>query len=565
MTTHEARKVRELERLLAESRATVAALLTDQIDAVLDPQTGAPVLLSEAQRALRESEERYRRIVETANEGIWTVGPLGTITFVNRRLADLLGYPVGEIRGRSLYDFIPAPAHQRIAERIERAKGGASEESEGPVFRSDGTELWLLIKTSPIQDDGGAFIGLLAMVTDRTRTRQDLAERAKLHSQLMVSDRMVSVGTLAAGIGHEINNPLAALMANLEFISSCLDAAEPPPAGGQEERNAHALRELRAPLADARDAAERVRVIVRDLKIFSRSPLEGASTQVDVNATLESSLRMAQHEIRHRARLVKDYGVIPLVQANEARLGQVFLNLVINAAQSLPDGRADKHRIRVRTRLEGGRVVVEVSDTGAGIPPELLGRIFDAFFTTKEVGVGTGLGLAISQRIISDLGGELTVESVVGTGSTFRVSIPVGAPHSSQPLLAARPPRPAGRQGRLLVVDDERLVANGVRRLLDGEHEVIALTSAREAVALCASGARFDVILCDLVMPEMTGMDLHRALSELVPEQAARMIFMTGGAFTGEAQRFLADGPKPYLQKPFDFDHLRALVRKALA
>jgi CheY-like chemotaxis protein len=199
-----------------------------------------------------------------------------------------------------------------------------------------------------------------------------------------------------------------------------------------------------------------------------------------------------------------------------------------------------------------------------GIPPELLVRIFDAFFTTKEVGVGTGLGLAISQRIVADLGGTLCVESVVGSGTTFRVSLPVGdPPEQSAPTGHAESPvqrAPAPPRRKILLVDDERLVVAGIKRLLSGDHDVTAFSSAREALEGVTAGARFDVILCDLVMPEMTGMDLQRALLDLAPEQAARMIFMTGGAFTEESQRFLAEGTKNFLQKPFDFDHLRTLL-----
>jgi CheY-like chemotaxis protein/anti-sigma regulatory factor (Ser/Thr protein kinase) len=298
--------------------------------------------------------------------------------------------------------------------------------------------------------------------------------------------------------------------------------------------------------------------------MFSRSPTDERTGAVDVKVIMESSLRMAWNEIRHRARLVKNYGAVPGVDANEARLGQVFLNLVVNAAQALQEGRAEHNEIRVSTRLEGERVVVEVSDTGPGIPPEIIGRIFDAFFTTKAVGVGTGLGLAISQRIVTDMGGELTVESEVGKGTTFRLALPVARNGESEPATPVTVVPLTRRRGRILVVDDEALVLRGVKRILSKEHDVVAVVAAKKALALCASGEKFDLILCDLMMPDMTGMDLHRELLRVAPEQADRMIFLTGGAFTAKARHFLSETPKEHLDKPFDPANLRAIVQRFL-
>ena len=305
-----------------------------------------------------------------------------------------------------------------------------------------------------------------------------------------------------------------------------------------------------------------MRLIVRDLKSFSRSPSEELNALVDVNAVMDSSLRMAWNEIRHRARLVKVYGRLPAVLGNEARIGQVFLNLIVNAAQALQEGRAQDNEIRVETRHEGARAIVEVVDTGPGIPPEIIGRIFDAFFTTKAVGVGTGLGLAICQRIVFDMGGELTVESALGKGTTFRVALPI-AGRRSEPARAG-PASVAGRRGRILVVDDEKLVIRAVERTLSNDHDVVAVVAAREALAMCAAGEKFDLILCDLMMPDMTGMDLYRELSVIAPEQAMRMIFLTGGAFTPLSRQFLSETPKEHIDKPFDPANLQAVVRRQL-
>jgi PAS domain S-box-containing protein len=449
-------------------------------------------------------------------------------------------------------DYILPEDRDRVATAFATLMGDApSVDFEYRITRPDGEIRWVRSRGFQVRDAAGVLIRLIGIITDTTEAR-------RLQAQLMVSDRMASVGTLAAGMAHEINNPLAAVIANLELIAESLGAMGPQPSA------AWLLGEINAPLEDAREGAQRVRLIVRDLKVFSRSPADEPNEAVDVKAVMESSLRMAWNEIRQRAQLVKHYGVVPGVEANEARLGQVFLNLLVNAAQALPEGRADHHEIAVTTRLEGDSVVIEVSDTGTGIPPAIIGRIFDAFFTTKPVGVGTGLGLAICHRIVTDMGGTLTVQSEVGKGTTFRVSLPVASDQESVPTAPLQPAPVAGRRGRILVVDDDPIVLHIVTRVLSKEHEVVGLSTAAEALARCASGETFDLILCDLMMPDMTGMDLHRELSRVAAEQANKMIFLTGGAFTERARRFLTETPKEQIEKPFDAANLRAIVRRYL-
>jgi signal transduction histidine kinase len=380
------------------------------------------------------------------------------------------------------------------------------------------------------------------------------AERETMTSQLMQADRMASVGMLAAGVAHEINNPLAYAIGSLDFVQHQLkDLEQRIPDGPWSE--------VREALTEAREGADRVKHVVRDLKTFSRADEERRTT-IDLRPVLESSINMAFNEIKYRARLVKDYDRTPPVLANEARVGQVFLNLLINAAQAIPEGHAQQNEIRVVTRTDGlGRAVIEVRDTGSGIPAGVIARIFDPFFTTKPIGVGSGLGLSICRNIVSALGGEITVESEIGKGTVFRVVLPPAPPVDDD---EAPPPAAAvtqGRRGRVLIVDDEPGIGEVIRRVLRSEHDVIALTSAEEARALIARGDRFDVILCDLMMPGMTGMDLHAELGSLAPDQAERMVLLTGGAFTPRARQFLDALPNIRVEKPFDPKNLRALIR----
>jgi signal transduction histidine kinase len=442
----------------------------------------------------------------------------------------------------------PVPAERLPLVRAMR--GEAVERVELFVRHDRAPEgVWLSVNARPWKDDNDKVRGGVSVFRDVTQ------EKAA-QTQLMVSDRMASVGMLAAGVAHEINNPLAAVLANLDLAQRQLID------GGSAPGDIHELREM---VDDARGAVERVRQIVRDLKVFSRHEdlKQGA---VDISKVLDSSLRMAWNEIRHRARLAKDYySDLGPVEGTESRLGQVFLNLIVNAAQAIPEGNADKNLIRVVTLpASDGRIAVEISDTGTGIAPEALLRLFTPFFTTKPAGVGTGLGLAICHRIVTGLGGDIEVESQPGRGTTFRVLLQAAKAAAVPEKLPPAPTVRPRRRGRVLVIDDDSMICAVIRRSLAPEHEVVVTLHATEALARIRRGDAFDVILCDLMMPQMTGMEFHAEIRSHDLEYADRIIFVTGGAFTRAARSFLDQVHNQRIEKPFDPQHLRALVNDRL-
>jgi signal transduction histidine kinase/ligand-binding sensor domain-containing protein/CheY-like chemotaxis protein len=399
----------------------------------------------------------------------------------------------------------------------------------------------------------------LATVNGDLKSR--LQELQATRERLVQAEKMAAVGTLAAGVGHELNNPLAFVVSNLHYVAEEVREA----AARDEERERWG--EVQQALAEAMLGTERMRRIIQDLKTFSRMQPAERMRRVDLHAVLELALSIADGEIRHRARVVRDYGEPPVVLADETQLGQVLLNLLVNAAQAIPEGRAAQHEIRVTTRRdERGQAVVAVSDTGSGIPPEVLPRIFEPFFTTKPVGVGTGLGLSICHSYVQVMGGDIRVRSELGRGTTFEVVLPQ-APEDSpaHPLAQPTPVRPtAAPRGRLMAIDDEPLLLAALSRTLAPEHEVVTFTSARQALERLRAGERFELILCDLMMPEMTGMELHETLVREAPGLAERMVFLTGGAFTEAARAFLGSTHRPWLEKPFEPDALRAHVRALL-
>jgi len=397
-------------------------------------------------------------------------------------------------------------------------------------------------------------VALILSLADRLRLEQ---ERERMRIELIHTQKLESIGTLAAGVAHEISNPLAYIATNLEFIGARLDRVDEP----------SVVRELRRATREAMLGADRVRRIIGDLTRFARRD-QNPPAPVDVRSVLDTAISMAWSEIRHRARLVRDYGALALVLADEDRLVQVFLNLLLNAAQAIEDGRAEKNEIRLRTHLDGDRLAIEVQDTGVGIAPEAIGRVFDPFFTTKPAGLGTGLGLSICSTIVSGMGGSVEVESQVGGGSTFRVILPV----HREAATGREPPRrtsEAARRARILLVDDEPFFVSAMCRVLQEEHEVVGMTSAREALALLSGmdggeGA-FDLILLDLMMSEMSGIELHSELVRRSPELARRVVFMTGGAFTPRARAFLQAVPNRCVEKPLDLETIDDLIRERLA
>jgi PAS domain S-box-containing protein len=412
---------------------------------------------------------------------------------------------------------------------------------ESVVAAADGEPRCYSNRLGPVRR-AGDIIG--AMLVAR-----DVSDKNKVEAQLLTSDRMASVGMLAASVAHEINNPLAAIMLSLELVHRDIERI------GLEAGQVCLQKEVQ----NAQEAGLRVIQVVRDLSIFSRS--RDVVTKVRVRGVLESSLRMAWNEIRHRAQLETDFADVPSVDGDESRLGQVFLNLLVNAAQAMPAGNSERNKLRVATCVdEQGRVLVTVSDTGPGIPEQHRAQLFRPFFTTKAEGLGTGLGLTICDRIVRSMDGSIGFDSELGKGTTFWVALP---PSGSSTASSVRPPAPSARptrRGRILIIDDDRKLGEVVARLLARDHDVQALTHARDALQLIAAEPHFDVILCDLMMPQMTGEGFFVELTRLQPQQAKRIVFMTGGPFTGTERDFLASVGNHYIHKPFDLQVLERML-----
>ena len=519
----------------------------------------------ELEARLAERERWFATTLESIGDAVIAIDPHDVVTFLNPVAEKVTGWGRGEAEGKQLADVLRLVDDKGqlldLARPTRKGFAAAVPTHAGLVARS-GATIPVDNTASPIVDAKGTVLGQVVVF-------RDITDRRHLEQRLAVSERMAAIGTMAAGMSHEVNNPLAYVIANVDFGLETAQELERglarvKAAGGptaELDELTRTVAELRAALGDAQEGAERIKKIVHDLKKFVRVE-DPKPTLLDLPDVLDSAIKMTAHQVRHHAQLRREYGTTPFVAASEGPLVQLFTNLLVNAAQAIAEGKAKTELIRVVTYTnDAGRAVVEVHDSGTGITKEHLRRLFDPFFTTKPVGAGMGLGLSISHAVVVGLGGEITVDSEVGRGSMFRVTLPAAV---APPVVArSKPSRtsaPPLRRGRVLVVDDDVGVASSVARVLGGAHDVVVETEARSALVRLTAGERFDVIFCDLMMPNMTGMDLYDAVAALDPEVARRMVFMTGGAFSARATEFIDSVANLTTGKPFSPERLRSIA-----
>jgi PAS domain S-box-containing protein len=439
-----ARGEQEMERIATAIRAAVAHLVEDQ-------------------RRIEELTRIHSAVLDSTAEGIYGVDTTGRIIFANRACQAMLGFPDEELLGEESHrlfhhhrpDGSPYPATECLIYRARIARQTVQCADE-VFFRKDGESLPVEYTATPMTGNDGDWIGTVVVFRDisirlaQERMQRELVESLRtsnaklqqLHGQLLQSEKLASIGQLAAGVAHEINNPVGFVNSNLgslqSYVQTLLGLLEPIEAAARHDAmpdaavwtewrtriRAAELEFLRQDLADlireSREGLERVKKIVLDLKSFAR--LDAGDWQAaDLNAGLESTLNVVWNELKYKAEVIRDYGELPPVNCHLGKLNQVFMNLLVNAGQAI----GERGTITVRTTVDGDDVLISVADTGCGIPPEHLPRIFDPFFTSKPVGKGTGLGLALAWGIVRDHGGTIGVESVVGAGTTFTVRVPI--------------------------------------------------------------------------------------------------------------------------------------------
>jgi PAS domain S-box-containing protein len=514
---------------------------------------------------LAQSQRQLALAVEGSDLGYWEWDLRTDRLLYSSTWPALLGYGQQEI-GSTLAEWArlihPDDLRRVKADLVAHVKGlSKGIDAEFRMRTREGGWLWIHSRGRVVERDEGRralrATGTHADVTRRHEAEERLREaQEKLH----VATRLASVGTLAAGVAHEINNPLAWVTSNLGYALEAVSARKGPPVPGDPE--------LREALEEAMQGADRIAAIVKAMRSLGRPGDAEEPRATDVRAELQNAIQMVRNQLVQRARL--DVHVperLPTARARTNELGRVFLNVLVNAAQSIPEGRAAENHILVSAREEGGDVVVEVADTGAGIPLHARHRIFEPFFTTKPVGVGTGLGLSIARSILEGAGGSIEFDTEEGKGTTFRVRVPAhgceaAAPAAGAARAGASGSAPLRASRRVLVIDDEPLVRKSLVRTLSKVHDVTAVGSAAEALRRIDRGERWDAIFCDLMLPDVDGVSFYEALAARRSDAVAHLAFVTGGAFGERATTFLAEHRVVTLSKPVEPAELLAAAER---
>ncbi len=491
----------------------------------------------------RDGPKLSEVVLESAPDSIF-IFRAGDILYANRATALLFGYrEPREILAVPLDALFDHESLELIRERERRmnAPGERCFPREYRAQRKDGA--WVIVDVTlfVISHEGAPASVAFA---------RDVSERHRMREQLARADRMAALGMLAAGVAHEINNPLAYMALGIEALGKHLT---------RMSGDSHARDAALALLEPIRIGADRVTDIVRELRTLSRPEADLASP-VPLSSVIVTAQQMVAHELRDRTRVSVRIEGDPRVIGHAGRLEQVLINLLTNAAQAFTNESVDP-QIIITCAERSGNVELDIEDNGPGIPPNLRARVFDPFFTTKPAGVGTGLGLSICHGIVNRMGGEITIDARSCGGTRVRVrlpSTPVGETRQSEERDAGISTRE--RRLRVLVVDDEPALGRAVQSLLSREHEVAMTTNGAEGFERIASVDPPDVVLCDLMMPEMTGAELHARVLREYPALARRFVFMTGGAITSETRAFLTTIAQPCLQKPFSPSELREVL-----
>ena len=497
---------------------------------------------------LKESEEKYRVLVESAGQAISVIQD-GVIKFGNPKLVEMTGYPMEELTSMSAAQFVHPDDRERVLDYRSRRLRGESAPNvyHLRIINKKGEVKWLERNVNLITWQGKP--AALVLDTDITERKQAEEERKQLEQKAQVTSRLASVGEMAAGVAHEINNPLTGIIGYAQLL---MDREDVP-------------FDIRRDLAAINEGAQRVASIVKRLLAFSRQ-VKPERRDVDINELIESTLALRAYHLRVNnikvtIQLAPD---LPETMADPGQLQQVFLNLVVNAETEMKLARG-KGKLLIKTEKVDNTIRISFKDNGPGIAKKNLERIFDPFFTTREVGQGTGLGLSLCHGIVAEHKGKIYAESKLGKGATFIMELPV--------VTEAKQPKPAepvveepekAAKARILVVDDEQVSRDFVKRVLAGEgYEVETVDNAGDALKKI-EGKRYNLVLIDIKMPGMDGVELYRRIQKIARSLARRVVFITGDIMGAATEKFLSETKAAHIDKPFSAEQLSREVKRAL-
>jgi signal transduction histidine kinase len=399
------------------------------------------------------------------------------------------------------------------------------------------------------------------LVAERGELESTLHRLSETQEQMVQMEKMASIGLLTAGIAHEINNPLAFILPNFEVVEEWLNSARE----GKAHDRVQNLDELAKLVIECRRGLDRIVRIVRQLRVFSH-PGQQDLGPVDVDAVVRSVVALVERELAGRAAVTVYASQDSRARGNEEQLRQVLLNLLINSSHSVSPPRTDG-RIDVFVEKRDEEIAIRVIDNGCGISPEHIRRVFDPFFTTKSVGHGTGMGLAISRDLVKKMGGNIALESHLGRGTAVTIGLPVWREESTAETAGdpTRTPTPelsmpkSTRRLSIIIIEDETALLLPLRRMLADRHDVLTFSDSRDGLRCLIERDPPDVIICDINMPEVNGLDLYRLVTRDRPFLAERFVFLTGGD-SDELATLVAQGPCRVLEKPVHRKDLIAVI-----
>jgi PAS domain S-box-containing protein len=509
-------------------------------------------------RKLRERERWFSTTLSSIGDAVVAVDLKGAITYMNPEAERLLGIDSADAKGQLARSIVQLDPPSQPASPLDHALQSRQSfvVSEAQLRGPAGHVRTIADSVSPVVADGELLGAVMVF--------RDVTEEKRLEKRAELTERLASLGAMAAGVAHEVNNPLMVVVGNSALLLDELrHLAEL--LGDDPARDRARLLGMIAAQSDVVQSSERIARIVADMRTLSqpaRLPDHGS----EVSAAVAWAVHATAHEFVDRATVeVERLDEGAWVRLDSGRLEQVLINLLVNAAHAIPSGHLQDNRVVLRKRREAGKVVIEISDTGTGMPPEVLERVFEPFFTTTGQGGGMGLGLALCRGIISAAGGELEAESQVGKGSVFRIWLPEAEADATSPSGPPSPQAvPGSRRARLLMIDDEPMLLRTLPRMIPS-HDVVCLENAEEALSLLERDPGFDIIFCDLMMPTMTGMQFYEALLARAPQLARRVVFLTGGVTSANTADFLRVVDNDCLTKPILPRALRSFVAERLA
>jgi PAS domain S-box-containing protein len=500
------------------------------------------------EEALRQSEEKYRTILQEMDEGYYEVDLAGNYTFFNDVLCNRLGYSRDELMGMNYRAYTPEEDVKEVYKVFNEVYRTGKPRRLYPAINiaKDGSRIFIENSILPVRNSEGQIIGFRGISRDVSERKRMEEERRQLEQKAQFASRLASVGEMASGIAHEINNPLTGVIGYAQLLL-------------QEDLPDN----VRKDLVTINDGAQRVANVIQRLLAFARQT-KPQRTYVNINKVVATTLDLRGYHletsnIKVSTQFAPD---LPLTIADAGQLQQVFLNLIVNAETEMKLSRGSG-RLYIKTQYVENKIRISFKDDGPGIAEENLERIFDPFFTTRGVGQGTGLGLSVCYGIISEHGGRIYAESKLGKGAMFIVELPIITEDKQLEL-----PEPAALEqrkaagARILVVDDEPVVREFMSKVLTEEgHQVETVDNAKDALEMVMNKT-YRIILLDIKMPGMSGIELYRRFQKMAPSLARRVVFVTGDVMGSRTTAFLSKTKSPYITKPFDSEQLKIAMKR---